>query len=229
MKNFLRKYWFFVILGAIIALWLFTSGAYARGASGISVRAKYGAKASIDFMRDTESVVLKLDDGVGLSIDAYGSTIVTLEKGPLALRLCCGQNNVSGSLSKVEYRQGDWYFRDAEDNSDFKKRWGGEPPKKKVDELRTLAYNAKTGERLMLALEATEDEQRKALEEKGLTPSEEQKIPNETLGDLEQASMIQEGCVIFQVAFLLVTVLYLVIAGPIWLVLRRRRHAKTAG
>jgi hypothetical protein len=230
MNRILRQYWFFVFLGVIVTLWIFTAVAYATGAAGVKVETRT-SEATIDFMRDTEFPVLKLKDDLGVELTTFnveisGGTIVKLRKASFPLCLICGEMETAGRLGSVTYRKGDWYFRAPDATADFVKRFGQTPPREKVEEIGTVAFNAKSGERIVLPLEATENEQLAALTDKGLTPDHSFKLSPETIGDVQFASMLGEGCVIFNVAFVFVALLYLLVAGPIWLIRRRRGRGR---
>jgi hypothetical protein len=226
---FLRN-WFagiYVILGGV---WLATTIAYLTGAKSITFGNRYGQKPTIDFMREHERTVVGLADGLGLELAAGGpklhGSVVKLRAGLPIVCWVCGDFDEDGGIGQVDFRQGDWFFRaptDLSKNSQLKngrEEW--------VAAMRTIAWNRATAERVQVGIQDSLGAQEAELEKRGLVRSPATALSAETIADLETVSMQREGCVIYNAAFVAAALLWLVIGGPIWLVvwLRRRKSAQ---
>jgi hypothetical protein len=234
LRRWFLHHWFgavFVLLGGI---WLATTVAYALGAKGISFANRYGPPATIDFGRKYDFPVVGLADGVGLELDAGGpalhGSIVKLETGLPVLCRICGYHDTAGGVGLVDYRQGDWFFRAPRDESRSREAHEGRPESR--DFILTIAYNRTTGERVRVDADATFAEQEQLLAQRGLVVGEGARLTPAALGDLPTVSMQREGCVIVQLAFVAVAVLWLVLGGLaallIWAIRRRRPPAAAA-
>ena len=227
-----RKHWFLGILVILLAVWGALGLAYLLGAEGVTVRARGGQSATLDFMRDQEEpVVLGLTDSVGLELAGDGSEsglisgrIIGLESVPVPLCVC-GDNWSSMGYGEVDYRQGDWLFRAPKEPMSRKSLDSGSESWRKA--MLTLAYNPTTQERVLQEPDDTLERQRSLLAEHGLNPSEDQRLALARLGDLKTVSMRSERCMIYFGAFVLSVSLWLLIGGPIALVQRRRRRTRT--
>jgi hypothetical protein len=228
-------HWFLGVFVIIGGLWVVTLIAYASGAEGISVRNRYtGQPATIDFMREHERPLVSLGDGVALELDANGpqlrATVVKVEPGLPGLGWVCGELDTAGGLAMVTHRQGDWFFRAPSDESNNHEAVHGRRPESRAFIL-TLAYDRKTGERVIVEPDTPLPAQAELLAARGLAVSEDARLTFPALTDLPVVSMQREGCVIFNVAFVLVTLLWLVLGGLSLLIVHtlrsRRRGAGT--
>jgi len=94
------------------------------------------------------------------------------------------------------------------------------------DAFCTVAYNRATGERVMLPPQAGVAEQEAALRAHGLAPNDAARLSPGAIGDLATVSMMSEGCVIFELAFVATTLLWFVCGGLGWVVVRTVRRAR---
>ncbi len=234
LRQWFLHHWFggvFAILGSI---WLATTVAYALGAKSITFGNRYGTDATIEFGREHDRPVLGLADGVGLELDAEGpalhGTIVKLEAGLPVLCWICGDQDTAGGVGRVDYRQGDWFFRVPRDES--LNRALQEERSEWRDFVLTIAYNRATGERVKVDAQASFAEQEQVLAQRGLVVGKAAQLRPESLSDLPAVSMQREGCVIVQAAFVASFLLWLVLGGlaalVVWAVRRRRPPAGTA-
>ncbi|EDM78424.1 hypothetical protein PPSIR1_06231 [Plesiocystis pacifica SIR-1] len=229
-----RKHWFLGILVILLAVWGGLALAYLSGAEGVTVRARGGQSATLDFMRDQEEpVVLGLTDNVGLELADGGSEpgrvtghIVSLESVPVPLCVC-GESWSSMGYGDVGYRQGDWLFRAPKELMSRESLDSGSESWREA--VLTLAYNPTTRERVLQTPDDTLEQQRSLLAEHGLDPSEAQRLDLDRLSDLKVVSMRSERCMIYFGAFVLSVSLWLLIGGPIALLQRRRRRARAGG
>jgi len=230
LRRLFLQHWFggvFVLLGAI---WLVTTIAWLFGAQSISFGNRYGPRPTIDFMREHDRTVVGLGEGVGLELDEAGpvlhGSIVKLESGLPVLCWICGYHDTAGGIGMVDYRRGDWFYREPRDESgSYEARQGRAESR---DFILTLAYNRATGERVRVDVDATFDEQQQALAQRGLAVDEASRLALATIGDLPTVSMMREGCAIVQAAFVAAALLWLVCGGTAALIgwaIRRRRRA----
>lgn len=234
MSSF-RRHWFIGLLLLLLGVWAVFGLAYLSGADGVTVRARGGQSVTLDFMRDQENpVVLGLAESVGLELETDGSTGappgelsgVLIELEPVPLFMCaCGAKWTPTSIAIVDYRQGDWFFRAPKDLGSRGSFESGSESWRTAK--LTLAYNAITGERVLQDFEDTLERQQSLLTEHGFVPSDELRLDVERLTDLKLVSMQSERCMIYFGAFLASLLLWLLIGGPIALIQRRNRRAKT--
>lgn len=230
-RSFL-EHWFLGVVAIILGVWLLTLVAYDLGVDGISFRNRYtGQYATIDFMREHDRPFVGLADGVGLELDAGGpqlrATVVALEPGLPGFSLICGSHGTADGIAMVTHRQGDWLYRAPSDESKNHEAVNGRRPESRAFIL-TLAYDRKTGERVVVEPNTPLAAQEALLAERGLVVSDATRIGLESLTDLPVISMQREGCVIFNAAFVAVTILWLVIGGLALLLVRVVR-ARRAG
>jgi hypothetical protein len=224
LRRWFLGHWFLGVFAIIGGIWVLTLVAYAAGAEGISFRNRYtGQPATIDFMREHERPYVGLADGVGLGLDTGGpqlrATIVKLEPGLPGLRWVCGSNDTAGGIAMVTHRQGDWLYRAPSDESKNDEAVNGRRPESRAYIL-TLAYNRATGERVVVEPDTPVAAQAELLAARGLEVSDATRMTLESLTDLPVVSMQREGCVIFNAAFIAVTLLWLVIGGLALLLVR---------
>jgi hypothetical protein len=224
-------HWFVGVFAIIAVIWVITLVAYALGFKGVSFRNKFtGQDATIDFMRQHDRVFLQLADDVGLELNPGGphlsGTIVKLSSGLPGLCWVCGDHETAGGIAIVDYRLGDWLFRAPFDNSKNSEVEHGRPESRAF--ILTIAYDRASGERVQVAPTADLAAQQLALSTRGLVPSDAARIDPENLADLPVVSMQREGCVIFNMAFVAVTLLWLVLGRLALLLVRvvraRRRR-----
>jgi hypothetical protein len=227
MRRWFIGHWFWGVVIIIAGVWLATNVAYALGARSITFSNRYGADATIEFMREHERTVVSLGPGVGLQLEAGGAQlhgmIVRLTPGLPVVCWICGRFDTNGSLGQVDFRAGDWLYR-APDDHHLVQLDGLRAETR--DAFCTVAYNRTTGERVMLPAQAGVQEQEAALRAHGLVPGEAARLSPAAIGDLAVVSMMSEGCVIFELAFVATTLLWFVFGGLTWVVVRTVRRAR---
>ena len=223
VRPHLLRHWFLGVYVIIAGLWLVTTVAYALGAGGITFGNRYtGDRARIDFQRGHDRQVLALPHRRGLLIHPgtpVHATVVPLRRGlPAPICWACGKDETAGAVVDVEYRRGPWLYHAPlaiADELAALARAGGDPrwQARRAEMLRTVAYNLDTGELRQVAATATVDDQARALAELGLPLDDGARLSSATAGDLRTASIQREGCVIVQLAFVAVALLWLVVGG----------------
>lgn len=153
------------------------------------------------------------------------ATVVRLEDAPFFLCWVCGAKQLHGGVAIVDYRQGDWFFRAAQDLTQNSEATHGRRRESR-EYILTVAYNRATGERLIGEPDVAS--QTRLLAEKGLAPTDASRIAAAALADLAPASMMREGCMVFNLAFVAVTGLWFLIGGPIALIARHRRRRRAS-
>lgn len=213
-----RRRWFSGVFVIILGVWVATGLAYAFGARGITFSNPYGEDATIDFMRQYDHEVLGLGEDLGLELHNSGGSIVRLEDGLPVLCWICGDRDQAGMLGLVQFRAGDWFYR-APDEHRLVKDLGALRAETR-EAMLTLAYNRATGERVMVGERADAAEQAALLAARGLSLAAEARLGPSTLGDLARVSMQREGCVIVNLAFVAAMLLWLVVGGLAWSLVR---------
>lgn len=230
-RSFL-DHWFLGVFAIIFGVWLLTLVAYDLGVDGISFRNRYtGQYATIDFMREHDRPFVGLADGVGLELDDGGpqlrATVVALEPGLPGFGLVCGTHGTADGIAMVTHRHGDWLYRAPSDESKNYEAVHGRRPESRAFIL-TIAYERTTGERVVVQPDTPLGAQEALLAERGLAVSDATRLSLESLADLPVISMQREGCVIFNAAFVAVTLLWLVIGGLALLLVRLVRARRAA-
>ncbi len=204
MRRWLVAHWFGAVALLIGGLWITTLIAYAAGADGVRFGNRFtGQRATLDFMRRHDQPVLGLRPGAGLSLyagaraDVIGGTVVRLRPAPPVLCRVCGELQLGGGLAIVSHRAGDWLYRAPTDRP---------PP-----HAPALAYHRGTGE--IVAGGGGAAAEAAALAERGLVVSEAASLRRDGVADLTTVSMLREGCMIFNAAYLLLLLLWLVVGG----------------
>lgn len=124
----------------------------------------------------------------------------------------------------VDYRRGDWFYRAPVDRSNDREAREGRPESRAF--INTIAYNRATGERVVVEASAGVAAQERALSNRGLPADDVSRLSLESLGDLGTVSMMREGCVIVQAAFLAAAALWLVLGGLAVLLVHLVRRAR---
>lgn len=231
-RRWFLGHWFGGVFAIIAGIWIVTLIAYAAGAEGISFRNRYtGQPATIDFMRKHDHPMVGLAEGVGLELHAAGEelhgTVVKIEPAWPVVGWVCGEQGKAGGLARVDYRQGDWVYRAPRDESNNHEAVHGRREESR-NYILTLAYDRATGERVIVPADASLDAQAKLLEARGLVVADASRITLESLVDLPVVSVQREGCIIFNAAFVAVSLLWLVLGGLAALIVRvvRARRAR---
>ncbi len=222
-----RRHWILGVFLILAVVWAITLGAYYFGADRVSFHNKFtGQDATIDFMRKYDRPVVELAENVGLELDkdapALRGEIVKLESAPIGLCWVCGRNDLAGGIAMVEYRSGDWLYRAPFDDTSNGEALHGRPESR--DYILTVAYNRATGERVIAGPDMPS--QAAALAAHGLAVADRAHLSPATIVDLSPVSMMREGCMIFNLAFVAAAILWLVLGGSAALIvswLRRRR------
>lgn len=221
-----RHHWFVGVLVILGGVWLVTTLAYLLGAQSISFGNRYGRHATIDFQREHDHLVVGLQDGVGLQVDTGAlqlmGSVIALKNGIPGLCWVCGSRTRAEGICRVEYRQGDWFYRSPTDLSNNSEVLRGRPQSR--DFMRTLAFNRATNERLLVEANTSLTDQGRLLNERGLTRADRARLSPETLADLSEVSMQREGCVVVQLAFAACTLLWLLLGGSVALVAGRLKQ-----
>ena len=234
LRRWFLKHWFFGVFAIIGGIWLATTMAYLLGAKSITFGNRYGSDATIDFGREHDYPVVRLGKDVGLelnrSVPSLHGSIVNLKPGLPVLCWVCGATDKHGGVAMVDYRQGDWFYRAPFDNSKNGEAHTGRPASREF--ILTIAYNRVTRERVMVGADASLPEQEQALTSRGLGLTDASKLSAATLKDLPDVSMMREGCLVVQLAFVAVALLWLVVGGLIALLtrlVRGRKGSQAAG
>lgn len=229
LRRWLFEHWLLGALAILGGLWLLTALAYVSGLVGFTVVERHGReRVAIDFMRRHERPYVGLTEGVGLELDAGGTslrgTIVRLEPSASVLAFVCGRNVPEGELGIVTHRQGDWFFRAPSDESSHGEAVSLGPEARAS--LLTLAYDRGTGERVVVEPDTPVAAQHALLAARGLAVSDATRLDVKSLADLSEVSVLREGCVIFNGAFAALAALWLALGGLVlllgWIVDRRR-------
>jgi hypothetical protein len=141
----------------------------------------------------------------------------------------CGWNLKAGGIAMVEYRRGDWFYSAPHDESQFLEAHVGSERSRTF--ILTRAYNRATRERVVVGADSSLAEQELALSQRGLTVDPQWRLQTATIRDLPSVSMMREGCVITQLAFVGAAIVWLVfggIAALIAIAIRRRRREPRA-
>jgi hypothetical protein len=199
-------YWAVLLLtlGIVAALQL----AYVLGAGGVSV-----GGADVDFGRKYDRMVFAIDDARGFAVGGEDDiAIVKTRPGMPPFRPVCGRCELAGSiLPAADYMHGDWVYSEWPDITD-------------VD-----AVNLVTGETLVL--DVPRSAPGKPLDPatvpeyvaRGLDFAAEKKLtPRHLAGRYEDGRLIQESCLVLQMAGMLCLAIVAVI-GLVLLVIPRRR------
>lgn len=221
------RHWFVGVFAIIGGVWLLAEVAWLTGAEGITFGNRYGPPATIDFMREQDRPVVALADGVGLELDMGGEelrgAVVRYRPGPPILCLVCGYHDRAGGIAHgITQRDGDWFYREPSDNSHNREAHEGRQESR--DYILTIAYDRATGERVQVGADDTLEQQTAVLAGKGLEVSPEHRLGAASLTDLKSLSVMSEGCMIFNVAFVAAMLLWLVVGGIAALVTRRVRR-----
>lgn len=224
-----RRHWFGGTFLIILGLWALTLAFYVFGAEGISFDVGATQNATIDFNREYDHDVLDLGEGRGLELHEpppgfpLTGSLIELKDGLPVICWVCGDKRMAGGLLTVEHRSGDWYFR--KPDKDRKVDLSTLNAKTR-DRFLTVAFNAKTGERVMVGENDSAEKQAEALASHGLDASSAPPLAPEALADLRLASMQREGCVVFNFAFIAVLLLWFVLGGTLALALKLRSHRR---
>jgi hypothetical protein len=234
LRRWFVGHWFGGVFAIIGGLWLITTVAYALGMGGVSFGNRYtGQTARIDFGREHDHTVLELGDGVGLSLDGGAGgvrgSVIRVRAGLPVLCWVCGNLDSAGGIGRVERRRGDWFFRAPSDESRNSEALHGRAESRAF--ILTLAYNRATGERVQVEPSTAIADQAALLAARGLDGRDDAtRLSAKAVADLPELSMQREGCVIVQLAFVGVAILWTVLGGLAlaiaWMVRRGRRRAR---
>lgn len=229
VRRWFLRHWFAGVFAIIGGLWLVTTIAYALGMSGISVGNRYtGQRATIDFQRGYDHPVLALADGVGLEIDHGHGSVIAVKPGLPIVCWVCGDLARGGGIGLADHRQGDWFFRAPRDESHNDEALHGREASRAF--ILTLAYNRATGERVRVLATTSLADQAALLAARGLDPGPGTALAPANLADLPELSMQREGCLVVQLAFVGVVILWTALGGlglvGAWLVRRVRRSGQ---
>lgn len=200
--------WHTAVGGLLLALFLVFNLAYRLGAGGIRVG---GADTSFD--REHDSALFKIDERRAFLVDGNFVAIVKYKDGIPPFRPLCGRCDLDGTVfNMANFQKGDWFY------SRYPELDGPD------------AYNAKTGELVKLDVPRSQKDvdpqQVPFYAEHGFTFDEALAVtPARVAGQYEQLSKIQESCVTFNAAFVLLFGMMALIGAPMLIVGLRRRRA----
>ncbi|MDC3958775.1 hypothetical protein [Polyangium jinanense] len=194
--------WFRAVAGATAGLWIIVSIYYWLGAGGVRAHG-----ASMSFERQHDFALLQIDDGRAFRVDKYGVSITKYRRGTFPFCPLCGVNESAGTvMNGAQYRKGDWVYTD-------------------YPQPFNEAVNLKTGE--VIDIPAAEDQLEKPPSEfaaRGLDFESESKLDaGRFLAEFTPLSTINESCIVFNMAFLLIFAVLLVVG--IVLAIRRPKEA----
>lgn len=180
--------WYRAVLPMVLGLWVLVSAYYWLGASGVQA-----SGASVSFDREHDFVLLRIDDKWAFKPDKYGVNVVKYERGPFPLCPLCGVYEPAGTVMNLAaFKKGDWVYVD-------------------MTQPFMEAVNLKTGETIDVPAEGELKEPSAAFVAKGLTFDPELKVDRQALlTGLTPLSTINESCVVFNLAFLVLVVPLLV-------------------
>jgi hypothetical protein len=196
--------WWGAVLGLLLVLWIMTTLFYRLGAE----KAPLGA-ADVEFGRQHDFALFRVGDGAALLVTRSGFfSVVKYGRGTIPFCPICGVHESRGSIVNLAgYAKGDWIY------SDY--------PNGRFAEL----YNTATGERV--DVEAPEGASKEtiaalpAYRDRGLDFDDGNKLDGAVIKQRwSSLSTINESCVIFTFAFLLLAGVWLVVGAIV--VLRRR-------
>ncbi|MHB8872953.1 MAG: hypothetical protein ACYC8T_04635 [Myxococcaceae bacterium] len=205
-------------------LWLVVTLAWFLGAGGVSFRTQYGGDANIDFNRKYDRQVRQVAPSVGYVVESGGNgPLVRLESGPPPFCWLCGANTRDGGLlQSASHRDGAWIYQAPAPDPNFT----GWTNQKGIELALVLAYQTVTGEKLAAPRGSSVEAKRALLEAKGLVADEAHRLTPEALSAWQPVSMMREGCVIVQAAFLIFIALWSLGWGAGLLVVRVRGRSK---
>jgi hypothetical protein len=196
--------WFLTVMGLVVLLWAGVTVYYRLGASGVRVRA-YGAAASFD--RRFDRTLLKINDRYAMVASTVGSnpSVYRYERGMFPFCPLCGIYTMQGAGFGADYRKGDWIY------GSQASPWGD-------------AVNVRTGEVIDVpgSTGSLEENPPAEFKARGLDFAPADKLtPEAAIAGLEPLSTINESCLVFTVAFMLIAGLVLLI-GLVSLAVGRR-------
>jgi hypothetical protein len=206
--------WWAVVLVLLLALWVGVTFFYRRGASGVSVGAGGGGSA-ISFDRQNDFALFKIDDKVGLVVNRDGSaSVARYGRGTFPFCPLCGIYELQGSVVNLAryYRNG-WVYTDYP-GGPFAELYhvaSGQT----VDVARPVATAAAPA--AAPAAPAGADTAAVAslpdYARRGLTFDEANRLTPARIQELFQPlAAINESCVVFNAAFMLLAAVWLIIA-----------------
>jgi len=211
----MKRSTFLAVFVLVLILWGAITLFYHLGASGVDFG---GTTASFD--REHDRKVLRIREGVGIAIhtdDPQRARFDLMSVTRASFPFCplCGTYTTDGAVVlDAAFHQGDWFYRAPYD--------GPLAPGARRENLRGLAYNRATGQRVEAADGASASEQRKQLDALHLDAADPHRITPQSLAGMPALAMVQESCLVFNAAFLFVTGLWMLIGLVSWLVRRAR-------
>lgn len=176
--------WYRAVLPALVALWATVTGYYWLGASGVSA-----SGAAVSFERQHDARLLRIDDGRAFRVDRFGVNVVKYTRGVFPLCPLCGLYESAGTVMNLaEYRRGDWVY--GAHAQPFQE-----------------AVNLKTGETIDVPVGTDLSQPPPEFVSRGLSfePAHALK-PEDVLASFPPLSTINESCVVFNLAFLVLVV-----------------------
>jgi len=182
--------WLRAVAGATAILWIIVSIYYWAGAGGVR---SYGASTS--FERQHDFALLRIDEGRAFRVDKHGVNITKYRRGTFPFCPLCGVNESAGTVMNLaQYRKGDWVYTDLTQPFDE-------------------AVNLKTGE--VINLPEGEGQLEKLPPEfaaRGLDFESANKLDaGRILTEFTPLSTINESCIVFNMAFLSIFAVLLVV------------------
>lgn len=185
--------WYLPVLILLLLLWGGVSAAYYVGAEGVRfVR----TGATVDFNRDNDFALFALGNGAAVLVSGsdYIST-VRIERGLFPFCPLCGEYEPNGTLvNGSNYIDGEWIYRAPI-----------ELPKDASEASQGALYNVVSGELVRVPPGATLPQQAMLLTSRGLVIDPSKALTPAVLeARTTPVAAINESCIVFQAAFLLV-------------------------
>ncbi|UQA58834.1 hypothetical protein [Polyangium aurulentum] len=201
--------WYSAVGILLLGLFVVFNLAYRLGAGGIQI-----GGANTSFNREHDSELYKIDDTRAFLVHGGFVSIVKYKSGLPPFRPLCGRCDLDGSIfNMASFQKGDWFY------SRYPELDGPD------------AYNLKTGEIVKLDVPRTQKDVDPAsvpfYVEHGFTFDAALAVTPERIArEHEDLSLINESCVVFNAAFVLLFGTMVLIGVPMLIVgLRRRRSA----
>jgi hypothetical protein len=196
--------WFPASFGLLLAMWIGVSIFYHAGADGV----RFGRTSAVDFDREHDFALYKIDDEHAFLLmpDMGHVALVNYGKGVAPFCWLCGSYEPQGNvIDSFAFIRGDWAYGESN-----------------YESSRPHAINLKTGETITLKLRSadsnpTDSEQFRKL---GLVASDEYRVslnPALALAEREPLSTLNESCMIFNMAFLFLIALGLLLGAIFWI------------
>lgn len=199
-------------LTPVFALWVGLTCYYHLGGDGMEL-----GGASISFNRGADFALYKINDKLALIAPRSGGLdVVTYDRGIPPFNLLCGTYDSTGTAMQYPRMSGDWLFGIPMEE----RQVGGEWRKVPVDGI--AGVNLSTGELIRSKAVASFDVWPAELTARGLTDKTGTGPSLKVLSKrLKPLSVQQESCMVFNAAFLLIFLGWILFIPIVWLLSRK--------